>query len=74
MAMIYIDASELTELTGQSIIVTGYFVGITGVILCYAEGNASIVLMLDTLEVLVYLAPNIVILLPIIYLLCLVLG
>ena len=51
-----------------------YFVGITGVILCYAEANASIVLMLDTLEILVYLAPNIVILLPIIYLLCLVLG
>ena len=51
-----------------------YFVGITGVILCYAEENASIVLMLDTLEVLVYLAPNIVILLPIIYLLCLALG
>lgn len=51
-----------------------YFVGIAGVILCYAEENASIVLMLDTLEVLVYLAPNIVILLPIIYLLCLALG
>lgn len=50
-----------------------YFVGITGVILCYAEENASIILMLDILEVLVYLAPNIVILLPIIYLLCLVL-
>ena len=51
-----------------------YFVGITGVILCYAEGNAGVVLMLDILEVLVYLAPNIVILLPIIYLLCLALG
>ena len=51
-----------------------YFVGITGVILCYAEVNASIVLMLDILQLLVYLSPNIVILLPIIYLLCLVLG
>ena len=51
-----------------------FFVGITGVIMCMAEDSASLELMLGTIKVLIYLAPSIIILLPVIYLLCLALG
>lgn len=51
-----------------------FFVGITGVIMCMAEDSASLELMIGTIKVLIYLAPSIIILLPIIYLLCLALG
>ena len=51
-----------------------FFVGITGVIMCMAEDSASLELMMGTIKVLIYLAPSIIILLPVIYLLCLALG
>ena len=51
-----------------------FFVGITGVIMCMAEDSASLELMIGTIKVLMYLAPSIIILLPVIYLLCLALG
>ena len=51
-----------------------FFVGITGVIMCMAEDSASLELMIGTIKVLIYLAPSIIILLPVIYLFCLVLG
>lgn len=51
-----------------------FFVGITGVIMCMAEDSASLELMIGTIKVLIYLAPSIIILLPVIYLLCLALG
>lgn len=51
-----------------------FFVGITGVIICMAEDSASLELMIGTIKVLIYLAPSIIILLPVIYLFCLVLG
>ena len=50
-----------------------FFVGITGVIMCMAEDSASLELMIGTIKVLIYLAPSIIILLPVIYLFCLVL-
>lgn len=51
-----------------------FFVGITGVIMCMAEDSANLELMIGTIKVLIYLAPSIIILLPVIYLLCLALG
>ena len=51
-----------------------FFVGITGVIMCMAEDSASLELMIGTIKVLIYLAPSIIILLPVIYILCLALG
>ena len=51
-----------------------FFVGITGVIMCMAEDSANLELMIGTIKVLIYLAPSIIILLPVIYLFCLVLG
>ena len=51
-----------------------FFVGITGVIMCMAEDSASLELMIGTIKVLIYLAPSIIILLPVIYLFCLALG
>ena len=51
-----------------------FFVGITGVIMCMAEDSASLELMMGTIKVLIYLAPSIIILLPVIYFLCLTLG
>ena len=51
-----------------------FFVGITGVIMRMAEDSANLELMIGTIKVLIYLAPSIIILLPVIYLLCLVLG
>lgn len=51
-----------------------FFVGITGVIMCMAEDSASLELMIGTIKVLIYLAPSIIILLPVIYLLCMALG
>ena len=51
-----------------------FFVGITGIIMCMAEDSASLELMIGTIKVLIYLAPSIIILLPVIYLFCLALG
>lgn len=51
-----------------------YFTFITGVILCLAEDSASLELLIGTIRILIYLAPSIIILLPVIYLFCLVLG
>lgn len=51
-----------------------FFVGITGVIMCMAEDSANLELMIGTIKVLIYLAPSIIILLPVIYLICLALG
>ena len=51
-----------------------YFVGITGMVLLLAKDNASVLLMMKILEILVYLGPSIIILLPFIYLFCLGLG
>ena len=51
-----------------------FFVGITWVIMCMAEDSANLELMIGTIKVLIYLAPSIIILLPVIYLLCLALG
>ena len=51
-----------------------FFVGITGVIMWMAEDSASLELMIGIIKVLIYLAPSIIILLPVIYLFCLVLG
>ena len=74
----YYLSYTITEKTGRSIlnsIVSSllYFVGITGVIMAYAEENASLQLFLGTLETLVYLSPIIMILLPIIYVLAMIL-
>ena len=44
-----------------------YFSGISGIVLILAEESASLQLLLTTLEILVYLGPMIIILLPIIY-------
>ena len=74
----YYLSYTITEKTGRSIlnsIVSSllYFVGITGVIMAYAEENASLQLFLGTLETLVYLSPIIMILLPITYVLAMIL-
>ena len=74
----YYLSYTITEKTGRSIlnsIVSSllYFVGITGVIMAYAEENASLQLFLGTLETLVYLSPIIMILLPIIYVFAMIL-
>ena len=51
-----------------------YFVCIVGVIMGMAEESAGLNLLLNSIRVLVYLGPSIIILLPVIYILCLVLG
>lgn len=51
-----------------------YFVGIVGVIMGMAEGNEGLNLLLNSIKVLVYLGPSIIILLPVIYIFCLALG
>lgn len=51
-----------------------YFVGIVGVIMGMAEGNEGLNLLLNSIRVLVYLGPSIIILLPVIYIFCLALG
>ena len=51
-----------------------YFVGIVGVIMGMAEGGEGLNLLLNSIKVLVYLGPSIIILLPVIYILCLALG
>lgn len=51
-----------------------YFTFITGIIIWMSEDSASLELLIGTLKFLIYLAPSIVILLPVIYLFCLVLG
>ena len=51
-----------------------YFVGIVGVIMGMAEGSEGLNLLLNSIRVLVYLGPSIIILLPVIYIFCLALG
>ena len=51
-----------------------YFVGIVGVIMGMAEGGEGLNLLLNSIKVLVYLGPSIIILLPAIYIFCLALG
>ena len=51
-----------------------YFVGIVGVIMGMAEGGEGLNLLLNSIKVLVYLGPSIIILLPVIYIFCLALG
>ena len=51
-----------------------YFVCIVGVIMGMAEESAGLNLLLNSIRVLVYLGPSIIILLPIIYIFCLALG
>ena len=51
-----------------------YFVWIVGVIMGMAEGSEGLNLLLNSIRVLVYLGPSIIILLPAIYILCLALG
>lgn len=51
-----------------------YFVCIVGVIMGMAEESAGLNLLLNSIRVLVYLGPSIIILLPAIYILCLALG
>ena len=51
-----------------------YFVGIVGVIMGMAEGSEGLNLLLNSIKVLVYLGPSIIILLPVIYIFCLALG
>lgn len=51
-----------------------YFVGIVGVIMGVAEGSEGLNLLLNSIRVLVYLGPSIIILLPVIYIFCLALG
>ena len=76
---IYYLSFMLNKKAGKSIINSIifsllFFVGITGVIMCMAEDSASLELMIGTIKVLIYLAPSIIILLPVIYLFCLALG
>lgn len=51
-----------------------YFVCIVGVIMGMAEESAGLNLLLNSIRVLVYLGPSIIILLPAIYIFCLALG
>ena len=51
-----------------------YFVCIVGVIMGMAEGSEGLNLLLNSIKVLVYLGPSIIILLPVIYIFCLALG
>lgn len=51
-----------------------YFSGLSGIVLTLAEESASRQLFLTTLEILVFLGPMIIILLPIIYFLCEIFG
>ena len=51
-----------------------YFVCIVGVIMGMAEESAGLNLLLNSIRVLVYLGPSIIILLPVIYIFCLALG
>lgn len=51
-----------------------YFVCIVGVIMGMAEESAGLNLLLNSIKVLVYLGPSIIILLPVIYIFCLALG
>ena len=51
-----------------------FFVFISGVVLCLVEDKASLDLLINILKVLVYLSPSIIILLPIVYVICLILG
>ena len=51
-----------------------YFVGIVGVIMGMAEGSEGLNLLINSIKVLVYLGPSIIILLPVIYIFCLALG
>ena len=51
-----------------------YFSGLSGIVLTFAEESASRQLLLTTLEILVFLGPMIIILLPIIYFLCEIFG
>ena len=51
-----------------------YFVCIVGVIMGMAEESAGLNLLFNSIRVLVYLGPSIIILLPVIYILCLALG
>ena len=51
-----------------------YFVGIVGVIMGMAEGSDGLNLLINSIKVLVYLGPSIIILLPVIYIFCLALG
>lgn len=51
-----------------------YFVCIVGVIMGMAEESGGLNLLLNSIRVLVYLGPSIIILLPAIYILCLALG
>ena len=46
----------------------------TGGIMYLAEDNASLELLLKTIKILLYISPNIIIILPIIYVICMVLG
>lgn len=51
-----------------------YFVCIVGVIMGMAEESVGLNLLLNSIRVLVYLGPSIIILLPVIYIFCLALG
>lgn len=51
-----------------------YFSALSGIILVLAEESASQQLFLTTLEILVFLGPMIIVLLPIIYFLCEIFG
>lgn len=51
-----------------------YLIGITGLIMCLLEDSASLLFLTGSLKILIYLAPSIIVLLPIIYIVCLILG
>ena len=76
---IYYLSFLVTEKVGRSIINSIifsilYFTFITGCIMCIAEDSASLELLIGTIRILIYLAPSIIILLPVMYLCCLVLD
>ena len=51
-----------------------YLTGLSGVLMALAEGNASPRLLLGILQVLIYAAPSIILLLPVIYFIALIFG
>ncbi|MBQ9748827.1 MAG: hypothetical protein IJV98_08585 [Clostridia bacterium] len=51
-----------------------YLTGLSGVLMALAEGNASLRLLLGILQVLIYAAPSIILLLPVIYFIALIFG